>query len=189
MRGRIEIERRAEATEALRKLRAAIGELADRQLAADDTLLRTDVRAPADGVVMALRVNTLGGVVEPGQPIMDIVPQSDLLVARVRVPPTDADNVRYDMPATVRLSAGGGRQPVQVEGAVQSISADALSDSRTGEPYFEARIAMPQDAAIPRELLAPGLPVEVLIKTGEHTIFDYLFSPVERAMFQSMRDS
>ena len=185
---RIDVDRRAEAAEALRALRASLGELLDRQLAADDTLQRTEVRAPIGGVVMAMRVNTIGGVVEPGQPLLEIVPQSDLLVARVRILPSDADNVRQGMEATVRLSAGGGRQPVQVEGSVQSISADALTDSRSGEAYFEARIAIPDDRSIPREVLAPGLPAEVLIKTGQHTILDYLFSPIERAMFQSMRD-
>jgi HlyD family type I secretion membrane fusion protein len=189
LRERIGVDRRTEATEALRKIRAAMGELMDRQIAADDTLQRTDVRSPTEGIVMAMRINTLGGVVEPGQPIMEIVPQSDQLVTRVRIPPADADNVRQGMAATVRLSAGGGRQPIQVDGSVQSISADALSDSRTGEPYFEARIAMPKDRSIPSEILAPGLPAEVLIKTGEHTILDYLFSPVERAMFRSLRDS
>lgn len=188
LRDRIDVDRRAEAAEALRALRASLGELLDRQLAADDTLQRTDVRAPIDGVVMAMRVNTIGGVVEPGQPLLEIVPQSDLLVARVRILPSDADDVRQGMPATVRLSAGGGRQPVQVEGSVQSVSADALTDSRSGESYFEARVAIPHDESIPREVLAPGLPAEVLIKTGEHTILDYLFSPIERAMFQSMRD-
>lgn len=188
LRDRIDIDRRTEATEALRKLRATLSELMDRQLAADDTLQRTDIRAPADGIVMAMRVNTVGGIVEPGQPIMEVVPQSDLLVARVRVHPSEADDVRQGLPATVRLLARGGRQPVQVEGSVQSISADALTDSRTGQPYFEARIAMPKDKSIPHDLLAPGLPAEVLIKTGEHTILDYLLSPVERAMFQSMRD-
>lgn len=189
LRDRIGVDRRAEAAEALRTLRASLGELLDRQLAADDTLQRTEVRAPIDGVVMAMRVNTIGGVVEPGQPLLEIVPQSDLLVARVRILPSDADDVRQGMPATVRLSAGGGRQPVQVEGSVQSISADALTDSRSGESYFEARVAIPHDKSTPREVLAPGLPAEVLIKTGEHTILDYLFSPIERAMFQSMRDS
>jgi HlyD family type I secretion membrane fusion protein len=169
-------------------LRASLGELLDRQLAADDTLQRTDVRAPIDGVVMAMRVNTIGGVVEPGQPLLEIVPQSDLLVARVRILPSDADNVRQGMSATVRLAAGG-RKPVQLEGSVQSISADALTDNRSGESYFEARIAIPHDDTIPREVLAPGLPAEVLIKTGEHTILDYLFSPIERAVFQSMRDT
>ena len=189
LRARIEVDRRAEAAEALRTLRSSLGELLERQLAAEDTLQRTEVRAPIDGVVMAMRVSTIGGVVEPGQPLLEIVPQSDLLVARVRILPSDADNVREGMLATVRLSAGGGRQPVQVEGEVQSISADALTDSRTGESYFEARVAMPQDTSIPRGALAPGLPAEVLIKTGEHTILDYLFSPIERAMFRSMRDT
>ncbi len=189
LRARIDIDRRAQAAEALRVIRASLAELLDRQIATDDTLRRMEVRAPIGGVVMALKVNTIGGVVEPSQPLMDIVPQNDNLVARVSISPNDADNVRRGMAATVRLSAGGGSQPVQIEGIVQSISADALTDPRSGQSYFEARIAIPTNVGETTNVLAPGLPAEVLIKTGEHTILSYLFSPIERAAFHTMRDS
>ena len=134
--------------------------------------------------------STVGGVIEPGQPLMEIVPQSQRLIVRARVHPKDADDIHQGLSATVRLPAGGNRSLPHVEGMVQSISADALTDSRTGEPYFEVRISIPaaEIANVPPDLLAPGLPAEVLIKTGEHTILDYLFAPIERAMFQTMRD-
>lgn len=188
---RIEVDRRAEATEALRKLRAELSSALERQLAASDTLQRTEVRAPIAGVVMAVQVTTVGGVIEPGQPLLEIVPQSERLVVRARVTPGEADDVRQGMEAVVRLMAGGARSPPRVNGKVHSISADSLSDQRTSEPYFEVRISIPpgEVAKVPAGVIAPGLPAEVLIKTGTHTMLDYLFSPVERAMFRSMRDT
>lgn len=190
LRTRVDVDRRAEAADALRTLRANLAEALDKQQATADTLQRTEVRAPITGVVMAVRVTTIGGVIEPGQPLLEIVPQSERLVARVRVHPKDADDVRTGMPATVRLNAGSSRSPAQVEGIVQSISADALNDQRNGEPYFEVRVAIPPEevSRVPADVIAPGLPAEVLIKTGQHTMFDYLFSPLERAMFQAARD-
>lgn len=190
MRARIEVDRRAEAAEALRKLRAEMSGALERQLATSDTLARTDVRAPIAGAVMAVKVTTLGGVVEPGQPLLEIVPQSEQLIARARVTPRVADNVRQGMPATVRLAASGARSIPSIEGVVSSISADALEDARTGEAFFEVRIAISAEEAAkaPADVIAPGLPAEVLIRTGSHTMLDYFFAPVERAMFQSLRD-
>ncbi len=190
LRLRIDVDRRAEAAGALRTLRADLAEALNRQLAANDTLQRTEIRSPIDGVVMAMRVATLGGVIEPGQPLLEIVPQDERLVARVRISPQDADDVHRGMPATVRLSAGGSRSPVSVEGQVQSISADAISDPRTGESYFEVRVEIPTAEAekAASDVLAPGLPAEVLIKTGEHTLLTYLMSPIEQAMFRAARE-
>jgi len=140
---------------------------------------------------MAVRATTVGGVVESGQPLMEIVPQSERLIVRAHISPRDADSVRQGMPAVVRLTASGARSPPRVDGKVLSVSADALSDPRTGESYFEVRVAIPNEEAskAPADAIAPGLPAEVLIKSGSHTMLDYLFRPVERAMFQSMRDS
>jgi HlyD family type I secretion membrane fusion protein len=190
LRARVEVDRRAHAAEELRSVRTELSQALDKQVAADDTLDRTEVRAPTSGVVMALKVTTVGGVIEAGAPLMEIVPQSKLLVAHARVRPSDADDVRKGMTAVIRLDAAGHRALPRVTGVVQSISADALADQRTGEPYFEVRVAVPEEemAKVSPELIAPGLPAEVLIKTGTHTMLQYLFSPVERAMFRSMRD-
>lgn len=82
------------------------------------------------------------------------------------------------------------RAPAQAEGVVQAISADALADERTGASYFEVWVAIPVEEAarVPKDLVVPGLPVEVLIRSGEHTILSYLFSPIESAMFRMIRD-
>jgi HlyD family secretion protein len=190
LKARVEIDRRAEAANVLRTVRGELAAAVDRQRGTDDTLDRTELKAPTSGIVMALRVATVGGVIEAGQPVMEIVPQKKGLIARARVRPSDADNVRAEMKATVSLDAAGHRSLSRIRGVVESISADALSDPRTGESYFEARVAVrPEDLKnIPPELVAPGLPAEVLIETGSHTILQYLFSPVERAMFRTMRD-
>jgi HlyD family type I secretion membrane fusion protein len=190
LKARVEIDRRAEAADVLRTVRGNLAGAVDRQRGTDDTLDRTEIKAPTSGVVMALRVATVGGVIEAGQPVMEIVPQRKGLIARARVRPSDADNVRVGLAATIRLDAARHRSPPRIKGVVESISADALSDSRTGESYFEARVAMrPEEVEkVPPELIAPGLPAEVLIETGSHTILQYLFSPVESAMFRTMRD-
>lgn len=188
-RAQVEVSRRADAADRLRVIRSELSQSSEQSVAANDTLQRTEVKAPIDGVVMAMRVATEGGVVSAGQPLMEIVPQSIGLVATVRVRPADADNVRAGQVAIVRLGAST-RSP-QVEGVVESISADALTDERTGISYFEARVTVPPEAAAkaPRDLIAPGLPAEVLIRTGAHTVLEYLFKPVEDAAFRSMRDS
>jgi HlyD family secretion protein len=185
------VDRRAQAAEALRAVRVELAEALERRLATADTLQRTEVKAPISGTVMALRVSTIGGVVEPGQALLEIVPLSSDLVVSVRIPPRDADDVRLGMPAIVRLDADGPRSPPRINGTVQSISADALNDERTGAPFFEVRVEIPKEdiANVPADLIAPGLPAEVLIQTGSHTMVEYLFSPVERAMFRSMRDA
>ena len=189
-RDQIDISRRAEASDELRTLRAEITELLDRQVAASDTFERTEVRAPTAGVVMALSVTTAGGVIEAGQPLMEIVPQSDALIVKARVAPKDADNVYAGLPAIVRFDISGGRAAPRVRGRVTTVSADALTDRRTGEAYFEARIAIPADEAekVPDELIAPGLPAEILIETGSQTALDYLLAPIERTTFRAMRD-
>lgn len=191
LRKHIDIDRRAEAAEALRRLRAELSAALERQLATADTLHRTEVRAPSAGVVMALKVATVGGVVEAGQPLLEIVPRSNSPVVRARITPREADNVHEGMSAVVRLNAAGASSPATINGVVHSVSADALNDPRTGEAYFEVRIVLPPEevSRAPREVVAPGLPAEVLIKTGAHTMAEYFFSPVERAMFRALRDS
>lgn len=191
LRDRVEIDRKATAAERLRVLRAELSAAQERQIAAADTLNRTEVRAPTSGIAMAVNVTTVGGVVEAGKPLLEVVPQAEQLVARARVAPRVADDVRRGMPATVRLTASGAKAIPPIEGVVLSVSADALEDPRTGTPYFEVRVAIPPEEAkkAPSDVIAPGLPAEVLIRTGSHTLLQYFFSPVDRAIFRSLRES
>ena len=114
----------------------------------------------------------------------------DRLVVRARIPPMNAHDIRVGQPAFVRFDAAGTKTAPTIEGTVQKLSADALTDPRTGASYFEAIVSISdqQAAALPRNVLKPGLPAEVLMKTGERTALAYLFAPITRATFHAMRE-
>jgi HlyD family type I secretion membrane fusion protein len=188
----MQVERDAgqDAANSLREVQGELVQVLEKLAAAKRVLARTEIRAPVSGTVVGLQVTTLGGVVRAGEPLMDIVPAGDRLVVRARIPPMHADNIQIGQHAFVRFDAAGLKSAPTVEGTVQKLSADALTDARSGQTYFEAIITIPdrQAAALPRDLLKPGLPAEVLMKTGERTALAYLFAPITRATFHAMRE-
>jgi len=121
---------------------------------------------------------------------MDIVPNEGRLVVAARVSPRDADKLHIGQSASVRFDGSGARDAPVVTGTLQKFSADALSDSKTGALYFEAEVAVPEQEKrqIPAELLRPGVPATVLIKTGQRTLLGYLFAPIQRARFRALRE-
>jgi HlyD family type I secretion membrane fusion protein len=185
-----EREAGADAADALRKIQADLVQVTEKLAAAKRLLARTDIRAPVSGTVVGLSLTTVGGVVRPGEAVMDIVPSGERLVIRARIPPMHADDVQPGQGAFVRFDAAGTRTASTVEGRVQKISADALSDQRSGASYFEAIVTIPQSEAarLPQSILKPGLPAEVLMKTGERTALSYLLAPITRATFHAMRE-
>jgi HlyD family type I secretion membrane fusion protein len=185
-----EREADADAADALRKIQADLVQVIEKLAAAKRVLARTEIRAPVSGTVVGLQLTTLGGVIRAGEPLLDIVPTGDRLVVRARIPPMHADDVRVGQRAFVRFDAAGVKSAPTIEGTVQKLSADALTDPRSGTSYFEAIIAISdkQAAALPKELLKPGLPAEVLMKTGERTALAYLLAPITRATFHAMRE-
>lgn len=165
-------------------------DIADRLTAADDVLQRKDVVAPQDGKVVDLKFFTPGGVVAPGAPILDIVPQDDEMVVEARVHPTDIDVVRVGLPAEVRLSAYRNRIMPLVDGEVIYVSADKLVDQRTGDSFYTARARLKKESL--QELgkieLYPGMPAEVFIVTGKRRAIDYFISPIVDSMRRSFRE-
>jgi multidrug efflux pump subunit AcrA (membrane-fusion protein) len=121
---------------------------------------------------------------------MDVVPNAGRLVVIARVSPRDADKLHVGQSATVRFDGSQARDAPVVEGTLQKFSADALSDPRTGSLYFEAEVAVPEKEKqhLPAELLKPGVPATVLIKTGSRTLMGYLFAPILRAHFRALRE-
>lgn len=140
---------------------------------------------------MNVRITTESGVISSGQPLLDIVPDEPNLVIDSRIRPTDIDMVHPDMPARVVLSAYPSRHLPQINGLLTSVSADRLTDERTGEPYFLAKVKV--DAAELGKLhevrLSPGMPAEVMILTGEHTLFDYVLAPVRDSLNRGFREN
>lgn len=158
---------------------------------AADALRRTTLTAPVDGTVLGLRFTTPGGVVGPGEALLDLVPTHEPLVIAARVSPHDIDAVRQGQGVTIRFPALPARHQMRLEGTVTRIAADALTDSAGGAPYFGVQVTVaPQAlaATLPGEALHPGLPAEVSIATGERTVLGVLLDPLARTLERGLRE-
>ncbi len=180
----------------LRDTEAKAHELQEQLRAAADVLARSEVRAPEDGVVTDLRVHTPGGVVKPGDPLLDLVPKADRLIIKARVRPEDTDLVRAGLSASVRLLPYKQRRTPPLEGKVTYVSADRLVDERPeagqppNQPYFMAKVEVDQAALreMPDIELIPGMPAEVMIKTGKTTVAIYALSPILDSFHHAFRE-
>jgi HlyD family type I secretion membrane fusion protein len=183
--------RRAEhvATE-LRDVQAHLTELEERLTAAQDVLRRMVIRAPAEGLVMDLRMHTTGGVVNPGEPILDIVPADNALVIEAKVKPIDIDTVHTGRPAKVRLTAFKSRTTPLLNGKVIHVAADSQTDNRTGMAHYVAHVAIERGELERAGKLAlyPGMPADVMIVTGRRTALDYLVTPVRDSFARAFRE-
>ena len=156
-----------------------------------DRLKRTDILAPVAGIVLNPRFKTIGGVVGPGEPILDLVPLNDEFVIEARVRPTDIDEVHIGQDCYVIFPAFKQRNLLRIEGRVERVGADALEDDRSGESYFSARIIVNRDhlkETAPQIELYAGMPAEVFIATGERTLIDYLLHPLLHTVEYAMRE-
>lgn len=192
-----------EVTTELRDTQAAISQLREQIKAASDVMARTEIRAPEAGVVTALRVRTPGGVIAPGQPLLDLVPAMDRLIIKVQVRPDDIDRVYPGLPAQVRVTPFKQRLLPPLAGRVAYVSADHMIDERSGQAYYAATIEL-DDAALKYEVddsagkvmgkigdlpLVPGMPTEVMIKTGETTVAFYALAPILDSLNRSFREN
>jgi HlyD family secretion protein len=182
--------RRAEVTDEQQKMRAQIADLTERLRAVNDVLRRQTVLAPQAGKVTNIRFFTPGSAIAPGAPILDIVPQDDELVVEARVATIDIDSVRIGQPASVRLTAYKQRTVPPVDGEVTEVSADQLTDERTGAPYFIARVRLRPDAlaGLAGVQLYPGMPAEVLIRSTPRKAIDYFVAPITDSLRRALRE-
>jgi HlyD family secretion protein len=187
---RLDQEMKTEVVNELRDAQTKIAEFVERKIAAADQLRRVDIRAPQDGIVHQLAVFTVGGVINPGEQIMLIVPQDDKLLVEAKIAPQDIDQVRVGMQARLRFSAFSQQTTPQIVGEVVSISPDLTRDQITGDIYFTARISMPdaERAKLGTNKLQPGIPVEVHITTEERTALSYLVKPMADQINRAFRE-
>ncbi|MCV2879764.1 HlyD family type I secretion periplasmic adaptor subunit [Sedimentimonas flavescens] len=157
-----------------------------------DALARSTITAPIGGQVLNLQVTTeSGGILKPGGDILDIVPDETNLIIDARLRPQDIDAVRPGMPAQVILTAYTQRNLPRIFGTLRNVSADRLTDERTGEPYFLAQVVVPAEEL---EVLSgdvqmsAGMPADVMILTGERTLFDFLLKPFSDSIRASFRE-
>jgi HlyD family secretion protein len=181
----------SEVAKELRETDAKIGEFLERQVAAEDQLKRIDIRVPIDGVVHQSTAHTVGGVITAnGDPIMLIVPKSDKLIVEAKVATQDIDQLHVGQVARVRILAFNQRTTPEITGTLSLISADAVTDQRTGAAYYTIRIALdPAEVARLGEVrLVPGMPVEVFVSTGDRKVISYLMKPLTDQFGRAMRD-
>ncbi|MBO6758461.1 MAG: HlyD family type I secretion periplasmic adaptor subunit [Roseibium sp.] len=175
----------------LQEVRRVIAELEEQVVVAADVLERTEIRAQVDGIVQNIQTHTVGGVVKPGQPIMEIIPVNDEIVINGEIRTLDIDNIYPGMEAQVRLSSFTNRLLPTIYGIVEYISPDTIESSNPNiPPHYEARIVVKQEA-LPEEVrgkLTPGMPAEIIIPTGERTVVEYLVEPIQNAIRTSMRE-
>jgi HlyD family type I secretion membrane fusion protein len=157
--------------------------LAEKVAALRDTHSRLSIRAPVSGTVVDLAVTTVGGVVRAGDRVMDIVPDGDELVVEARLDPRFVDRVRPGLPADLHFDAymNLAMRPL-VTGEVKVVSADVMTDERSGASYYMLRVAIPasERARLGDVQLQPGMLCSVMVKTGEHTLMAYLARPLLR---------
>jgi len=174
----------------LRETQAQKFDLAERVAAARDVLRRTNIIAPIAGTVVGQRIATTGGVIAPGEHLLDIVPSRDKLVIEARVKPEDIDVVTAGLDAEVRFTAFDQRTLTPVKGKVVSMSADRLVDETTKVPYYLARIVLTEDVQkkLKGASLQPGMQTEVMIVTGNRTALSYFFKPVTDSFNRAFRE-
>ena len=178
----VQVQRRftSEVVEQLRAVQTDLFDLRERIRALEKTLERTMIRSPQSGSVVGMRIHTVGGVLRTGDPILDIIPEDEPLIVEAQVEPNDISRVAPGLEADIRFSAFNARTTPTVPGVVQTVSADRLTDQKTGMPYYLARIQVTQDGmeTLRGLTLLPGMPADVMIKTGERTFFEYLIRPL-----------
>lgn len=157
---------------------------------ARDDLGRIEIRSPATGQVVGLAFQTVGGVIGPGQKLMDVVPQDQALLVEARVAPHVIDRVHEGLPVDVRFSSFAHTPQLVVEGKVVSVSADLLIDQQTGAGYYLARVGVTAAGyqKLGKRQLQPGMPVDVIFVTGERSMLTYLLSPLTKRMAASMKE-
>ena len=184
-----------EVADLLRQVQVQLDELNPRLTAAREQLARAQVRAPASGRVVGLSVFTIGGVVQPGQMLMEVVPEEAALIVSAEVSPTDADDLRMGQDTEVRFSAFRERDLPILHGTVTDISADSFTDERTGRSFFRVTVEVPPSELAKIEAvrgedtgLIPGLPVEVVVPLRKRTALQYFFEPLTQSVWRSFRE-
>lgn len=181
---------RSEARTELNEVRAELKSLSAGNVALADRVERTSVRSPIRGVVKKLAINTVGGVVQPGMDLVEIVPIEDNLVVEVRVKPRDIAFLRPGLGATVKLTAYDFTIYGGLDAQVEHISADTFVDDQ-GAAYYLVRVRTADLSLVHGEQtlsIIPGMTAEVDILVGQKTVLEYLLKPVLRARANALRE-
>lgn len=185
-----EAEQRAAISQEITKRRLELTSLRETISAGGDRVTRTELRAPVRGTVKQIYINTVGGVVKPGEPIMDIVPLDDTLLVETRVNPKDVAFLRPGQDVMVKVSAYDFSIYGGLEGKLESISADTIEDKR-GDFHYLAKVRTQKNAITHNNdilPIIPGMMVTADILIGKKSVLDYLLKPIMKAKQNALRE-
>ncbi|NLS17463.1 HlyD family type I secretion periplasmic adaptor subunit [Rhizobium sp. P40RR-XXII] len=187
---KLESDRLSEVAQGMRDTESQIMQLRERLRAIDDQLSRTDIRAPDDGIIMNLRIHTAGGVIGAGEPLVDLLPRADRLVVSAHVRPEDINLVHAGLEAQVHLLPYNQRRVPLLKGRVEYVSADRLTDTQSGQPYFAATIRVTDErlAKMSDVELVAGMPAQALIETGKSSVAFYAVRPLLDSFNRAFRE-
>ncbi|MDQ7729493.1 HlyD family type I secretion periplasmic adaptor subunit [Halomonas sp. SpR8] len=192
-RSRIEAQRQnyqQEIGEQLRQVQSQISESRERIVALHDLVGRTELIAPVSGTVVGLDIHTVGAVIRGGEPIMSVVPDNEGFIVEARIPAQDIDNIYPGQTSEIRFSAFNQRTVPVFEGVINHVSADSFQDENTGVRYYRALLQVSErsrERMTDSIQLLSGMPAEVMIHTGEKTLFAYLTQPVTDMLKRAIR--
>jgi len=179
----------------LRDVQVQLDELQPKLTAIRDQLARATVRAPAGGKVVGLTTFTVGGVVSPGQVLMEVVPGDKALVIQAMINPNDADDLKIGQSTQIRFTALHDRSLPILRGVLTKISADSFTDEKSGQQFFRAEISVPEEEMTkirkvrgPRTGIGPGLPVEVVVPLRKRNALQYLTEPLFQTFWKIGRE-
>ena len=174
----------------LRVKESEISDLKEQLISASDQASRVDVLAPVSGTIHNMAISTLGGVITPANPIMDIIPNTDRLIIESKVEPMYVDQIYAGQDTTVRLSAFNQRTTPELNGKVISISANTTIDPVSGVPFYTVKIEIPtaEISRLKGLILVPGMPAEAFMQTDKRTVINYLLKPATDQLSRSFRE-
>jgi len=164
---------------------------AEKYVAVKADLDRMEIKAPANGQVVGLSVQTVGAVLQPGQKLLDVVPENQTLLLEAHIPPHLIDKMQVGLAADIRFNSFAHSPQLVVEGKVMSVSGDLLSDPQQPQyMYYLARVQVTPSGmkTLGTRQMQPGMPIEIVIKTGERSLLTYLLHPLTKRMAASMKE-
>ncbi|MFS8114030.1 HlyD family type I secretion periplasmic adaptor subunit [Rhizobium jaguaris] len=186
----IDNDHSSEVADQLRQAESDTGQFSERLIAAEDDLKRVDIRAPQSGIVDQLTVHSAGAVIGPKEAIMQIVPDKDALVAELKLSPQDIDQIAVRQVVALRFSAFNQRITPELNGRVETISADLTTDQHTGQGYYIVRAKVPKEEwdRLGKLTPLPGMPVEAFMQTGRRSVLAYLTKPMTDQIKRAFRE-
>lgn len=173
-----------------RDIDAKLGEISERAVAIAARLRRLDVLAPRSGIVHKLSIHTIGGVIAPGETVLEIVPQEERLVIEAQLDPTNIDQVLIGQAVRVRLTAFDQRTTPELDGVIAFIAPDVRQDNPSLPRYYavRAKLLPSEIARIGSARLVPGMPVEIMIQRQSRTVLSYFMKPLADQLARAFRE-